>query len=90
VTTTHNPPRTHDWKVYLRSADVNGDLSCLIQRCVFHLHPEFPNNKRGSNIFDKTKEKRYFYLELKSTPFAIQETGYAGFHLVIFIYLLIF
>jgi transcription initiation factor IIF auxiliary subunit len=63
----------------------------LIQRCVFHLHPEFPNNKRGRNIFDETKEKLYFDLELKSTPFAIQETGYAGFHLVIiFIYLLMF
>ncbi len=47
MTTTHNPPRTHDWKVYLRSADVHGDLSCLIQRCVFYLHPEFPNHKRG-------------------------------------------
>ncbi|CAF5068995.1 unnamed protein product, partial [Rotaria magnacalcarata] len=70
ATTLHNPPRTHDWKIYLRSADVNGDLSCLIQRCVFHLHPEYPNHKR----------------ELKSTPFAIQETGYAGFHLPIEIY----
>ncbi|CAF4923494.1 unnamed protein product [Rotaria sp. Silwood1] len=70
TTTTHNPPRTHDWKVYLRAVDVNGDLSCLIQRCVFYLHPEYPNNKR----------------ELKSTPFAIQETGYAGFHLPIEIY----
>ncbi len=46
-TTIHVPPRTHDWKVYLRSADVHGDLSCLIQRCVFYLHPEFPNSKRG-------------------------------------------
>ncbi|CAF4014777.1 unnamed protein product [Rotaria sp. Silwood2] len=70
VTTSHNPPRTHDWKIYLRAADVNGDLSCLIQRCIFFLHPEYPNNKR----------------ELKSTPFAIQETGYAGFHLPIEIY----
>ncbi|CAF2714699.1 unnamed protein product [Rotaria sp. Silwood2] len=70
VTTGHNPPRTHDWKIYLRAADVNGDLSCLIQRCIFFLHPEYPNNKR----------------ELKSTPFAIQETGYAGFHLVIILF----
>ncbi len=50
-TTTHNPPRTHDWKVFLRSSDVNGDLSCLIHRCIFHLHPEFLNNKRGRNIY---------------------------------------
>ncbi|CAF0871557.1 unnamed protein product [Rotaria sordida] len=70
ATTIHNPPRTHDWKVYLRAVDINGDLTCLIQRCVFYLHPEYPNNKR----------------ELKSTPFAIQETGYAGFHLPIDIY----
>ena len=46
-TTVHNPPRTHDWRVYLRSTDVNGDLNRLIQRCVFYLHPEFPNSKRG-------------------------------------------
>jgi hypothetical protein len=51
VTTIHNPPRTHDWKVYLRSADINGDLSCLIQRCIFHLHPEFPNHKRGKIVY---------------------------------------
>ncbi|CAF1319016.1 unnamed protein product [Adineta steineri] len=70
ATTIHNPPRTHDWKIYLRSADVNGDLSCLIQRCVFHLHHEYPNSKR----------------ELKTTPYAIQESGYAGFHLPIEIY----
>ncbi|CAF1457460.1 unnamed protein product [Adineta steineri] len=70
ATTIHNPPRTHDWKLFLRSADVNGDLSCLIQRCVFHLHHEYPNSKR----------------ELKTTPYAIQESGYAGFHLPIEIY----
>ncbi|CAF3932442.1 unnamed protein product, partial [Rotaria sp. Silwood2] len=69
-TTTHNPPRTHDWTVYLRSADVHGDLNCLIQRCIFYLHPEYPDHRR----------------ELKSPPFAIKETGYAGFHLPIDIF----
>ncbi|CAF1647731.1 unnamed protein product [Rotaria magnacalcarata] len=69
-TTIHNLPRTHDWTVYLRSANVHGDLNCLIQRCIFHLHPEFPDSKR----------------EFKSTPFYIKETGYAGFHLPIEIF----
>jgi transcription initiation factor IIF auxiliary subunit len=46
-TTTHNPPRTHDWRVYLRSTDVSVDLNCLIKSCVFNLHREFPNPKRG-------------------------------------------
>jgi transcription initiation factor IIF auxiliary subunit len=52
-TTAHNPPRTHDWKIFLRSADIHGDLSCLINRCIFHLHPEYPNHKRGKNIYQK-------------------------------------
>ncbi|CAF1403677.1 unnamed protein product, partial [Adineta ricciae] len=69
-TTKHNPPRTHDWKIFVRSAEIHGDLNCLIQRCVFHLHPEFPNPVR----------------ELFTTPFAIQENGYAGFCLPIEIY----
>ncbi|CAF1068079.1 unnamed protein product [Adineta steineri] len=69
-TTTHNPPRTHDWEVYVRSADAHGDLSCLVQRCVFYLHPEYPNNKREVNV----------------TQFVIQESGYAGFHLPIEIF----
>ncbi|CAF4911970.1 unnamed protein product, partial [Rotaria sp. Silwood1] len=69
-TTIHNPPRTHDWTVYLRSADVHGDLNCLIQRCIFYLHPEYPDHRR----------------EFRSTPFAIKETGYAGFHLPIDIF----
>ncbi|CAF1182267.1 unnamed protein product [Adineta steineri] len=69
-TTTHNPPRTHDWEVYVRPADAHSDLSCLIQRCVFYLHPEYPDKKR----------------ELKATPFVIQESGYAGFHLPIEIF----
>jgi transcription initiation factor IIF auxiliary subunit len=54
-TTNHNPPRTHDWKIYLRSADINGDLNCLIQRCVFLLHPDYPNHKRGREINLLTK-----------------------------------
>ncbi|CAF0892412.1 unnamed protein product [Adineta ricciae] len=69
-TTNHNPPRTHDWKIFVRSAEIHGDLNCLIQRCVFHLHPEFPNPVR----------------ELFTTPFAVQENGYAGFCLPIEIY----
>jgi transcription initiation factor IIF auxiliary subunit len=52
-TTNHIPPRTHDWKVFLRSADIHGDLSCLIHRCIFHLHPEYSNHKRGRNILNK-------------------------------------
>ena len=46
-TTEHNPPRTHDWKLFLRSADIHGNLSCLIHHCIFHLHPDFADSKRG-------------------------------------------
>ncbi len=82
-TTAHNPPRTHDWKIFLRSADIHGDLSCLINRCIFHLHPEYSNHKRGKNIQQKKKLYDLKYnLELRTSPFAIQETGYAGFHMV--------
>jgi len=69
-TTEHVPPRTHDWKVFLRSAGVRGDLNCLIKRCVFTLHREFPNPKR----------------EIRSTPFSIEETGYGSFDLYIDIF----
>jgi hypothetical protein len=58
-TTVHIPPRTHDWKIFFRSADIRGDLSCLIQRCVFYLHPMFPNRRRGRNIFNKKRNIRY-------------------------------
>ncbi|CAF1068431.1 unnamed protein product, partial [Didymodactylos carnosus] len=61
---------THDWVCYLKSTDVHGDLNALIQRCIFHLHPEFQNNKR----------------EIRTSPFAIQETGYGGFSMPIDIY----
>jgi hypothetical protein len=58
VTTNHIPPHTHDWKIYLRPADLIGDLSCLIQRCIFYLHPIYPNNKRGRNIFNEKRNIR--------------------------------
>ena len=57
--TTHDPPRTHDWKVYLRSADTNGDLNCLIHRCVFNLHPDFPHNKRGEHRLKTTRNENF-------------------------------
>lgn len=49
-TTEHNPPRTHDWKLFLRSADIHANLNCLIHRCVFNLHPDFADCKRGRTI----------------------------------------
>ena len=71
--------------MYLRSTDVHGDLNCLINRCVFNLHPDFPNHKRGSTLKIPLKfivPRLRHVLELKSTPFAIQESGYGGFDLV--------
>lgn len=81
--TTTNP--THDWKVFLRSSVINGDLNCLIERCVFHLHSSFINRKRGKekswNHIDDLSHVLSF-TELKETPFAIKESGSEGFSLV--------
>ena len=82
-TTEHDPPRTHDWKLFLRSTDINADLNCLIHHCIFHLHPDFGDYIRGRNLSNtqcfSIERNR---LELRTTPYAIKETGYAGFHLV--------
>jgi hypothetical protein len=34
--TIYDPPHIHDCKIYLCSADIDVDLSCLIHRCIFN------------------------------------------------------
>lgn len=40
-----NPKMTHRWRVFVEGAD--GDISNLVQKVVFHLHPSFEDPNRG-------------------------------------------
>lgn len=61
---------THRWTVFVKGAD-GGELDCsVVQKVVFLLHNDFPNPKRV----------------IKTPPFEVTETGYAGFTIPIFVH----
>ena len=57
-----NEIATHRWSIYLRGNDLLDDLSTVVSRVVFSLHPSFENPIRG-------KSSRYgfiYFSELKA------------------------
>lgn len=42
-----NDSATHRWTVYIRGQDINDDLSSIISKVVFSLHPSFDKPTRG-------------------------------------------
>ncbi|XP_078448359.1 transcription initiation factor TFIID subunit 14b-like isoform X3 [Wolffia australiana] len=57
---------SHKWTVYVRGA-TNEDLSLVIKRAVFQLHPSFDNPKRV----------------VESAPFEVSESGWGEFEIAI-------
>ena len=57
---------SHKWTVYVRGAG-NEDLSVIIKRAVFQLHPSFNNPTRS----------------VESAPFELSESGWGEFEIVI-------
>lgn len=57
---------SHKWTVYVRGAG-NEDLSVIIKRAVFQLHPSFNNPTRV----------------VESPPFELSESGWGEFEIVI-------
>jgi YEATS domain-containing protein 4 len=62
--------RTHQWRVYVRGADLKEDISYFVKKVVFFLHPTFPNPKRV----------------VEKPPFEITETGWGEFDILIVLY----
>jgi len=60
---------THKWTTYVRSAN-NEDLSVLIKRVVFQLHPSFEKPTRT----------------VEAAPFELSESGWGEFEIGITIY----
>lgn len=58
--------RTHRWICYVRGVQ-NEDLSYMIKKVIFSLHPSFPNPKRVVEKF----------------PFEVQEEGWGEFEIAI-------
>eukprot|EP00268_Persea_americana_P016625 TRINITY_DN1787_c1_g1_i3.p1 TRINITY_DN1787_c1_g1~~TRINITY_DN1787_c1_g1_i3.p1 ORF type:complete len:277 (+),score=54.70 TRINITY_DN1787_c1_g1_i3:398-1228(+) len=58
--------QSHKWTVYVRGA-TNEDLSAVIKRVVFHLHPSFNNPTRV----------------IESAPFELSESGWGEFEIAI-------
>lgn len=58
--------QSHKWTVYVRGA-TNEDLSVVIKRVVFHLHPSFNNPTRV----------------VESPPFELSESGWGEFEIAI-------
>lgn len=61
--------QSHKWTTYVRSAN-NEDLSVLIKKVVFQLHPSFANPTRSIEV----------------APFELSETGWGEFEIGITIY----
>lgn len=60
---------THKWTTYVRSA-TNEDLSVLIKKVVFQLHPSFEKPTRTADV----------------APFELSESGWGEFEIGITIY----
>lgn len=61
--------QSHKWTVYVRGA-TNEDLSAVIKRVVFQLHPSFTNPMRV----------------VESPPFELSECGWGEFEIAISIF----
>lgn len=62
---------THDWELFVRSPSPDGDLSFIVEKIIFNLHNTFIKPRRT----------------IKEPPFVVRESGYAGFVVLIEIYL---
>lgn len=60
---------SHKWTVYVRSA-TNEDLSVIVKRAVFQLHPSFHNPTRV----------------VEQPPFELSESGWGEFEIAITLY----
>eukprot|EP01036_Dinobryon_divergens_P024847 gene24847-33334_t len=58
-----NDSATHRWTVYIRGQDIHDDLSSIVSKVVFSLHPSFDEPIR----------------EVRNQPFEVTESGWGEF-----------
>lgn len=80
---------THDWEVFVRGCD-DADIHCYVEKVVFYLHETFQKPKRGSRLDSSSFcfcINLCFIVVIKEPPYSVKESGYAGFQMLIDIYL---
>lgn len=82
---------THDWEVFVRGCD-DAEIHYYIEKVVFYLHETFQKPTRGL-CFGCVVVGWFicffvlFVAVVKWPPYSVKESGYAGFQMLIDIYL---
>lgn len=82
-----NDSATHRWTVYIRGQDIHDDLSSIVSKVVFSLHPSFDEPIRGwpytmlGDHFYSLTIRCYLLIqqEVRNQPFEVTESGWGEF-----------